>query len=1314
MRNRSLAAGLTVLLATALLPAAASTATASPGSERRVIVMLSPGTDFKPKGKQHRRFDRLINAVALTVPATSINDLRKAPGVIDIFPDMPVKAHTEVSTRLIGATEARDQHSATGEGVRVAVIDTGVDSTHPDLAGRVVGGYDFVNNDADPMDDHGHGTHVAGIIAGKAATDDGVTGVAPAAEIVPYKALNQWGEGYTSDIVASIEAAAENRVDVINMSLGGPGDGSDPIGLAATAAANSGIVVIASAGNSGPGRDTIGSPAAAEGVIAVGASTSNLLLPTAYLNDNGKRHLIQAYRGGHSANPPADEVTAELVRVTDWATAPDVRGKIVLMETRVPPEKRYVSPWDIELAREAENRGAIALLGGYPGFSGGIGPVSVQESGDLLVMDRIVVMGVDSTQYDELAARVAAGPVRVTLTSQDATDQIAPFSSRGPSPTFGLKPEIVAPGVEIRSTVPAKLFAPGQYRMSGTSMAAPHVAGAAALLRQLNPRHSLAEIKSRLVNSSKPLMGTPQSASGSGRLDIMAAIGATLTADPPTLSFGLADLSKPHIGGSRELTLRNSSDRAVKARLDAGSKEVRISRDTVEIPAGGSVKVTVTVKAANPGRDTEISGLLTVNPESGAAIRVPYLLVSRPLVVQTSPDPSDGTSVAYVFSYAPLASAPRVNVKNTTVTARHEYGNWYIAELTAPVGAHTVTASATTTAGQVLTGEGGFEVTPEEARRHIWEPVGPLSVGGDVSLSPSNPQQAVMTQYNKAGPWLTTDSGETWRQLNRLPLQGAIGLGKVVVDANRSERFWYAVNDPMTGQGKVLRTDDRGKTWKTLPVPAGFITTLVADPQTRVLVAVTDDGVIVSTDAGDTWTAYASGVDGGITHASIGGDDLYLGTFRGVWVRRGITSGTPGEATRVYDPGSGYLYAMVANGNVVAALQPRLGVVGSYDGGQTWSTLLPYSGFAFSLMQSGDDLYMYDPLGGSQVSHDNGRNWSALTEPVAAAVFGDYERWADGSITLSSEGAGVYRGTGDTFTRIGVQGGTVGALAFSGDRLLAGTPTGLYTAGLPISSPEWGASGGEGWIGVTISHLAVSPSDPQVVWRIRRTAFGSFTVDRSGDGGLTWTEKGYTDEVPTSLAIHPADPERIAVGFWSLRGAGLYTTVNGGATWKNLYHGEPFEAIAGDPADPQRWWLGSRSGLYRSDDGGSTVTKMADGPVSAVLLDGDRLVIGGSTVRFSTDGGRSWREGDTGGLPIHVSQVIRVGGALYAATSEHSVNGVSKGGRGVLRSVNGGRTWHSVSGGLQNLNATRMAASPDGQWLYVGTVEGGVHRLPLK
>ncbi|MGW5428316.1 hypothetical protein ACWET9_14020 [Streptomyces sp. NPDC004059] len=108
------------------------------------------------------------------------------------------------------------------------------------------------------------------------------------------------------------------------------------------------------------------------------------------------------------------------------------------------------------------------------------------------------------------------------------------------------------------------------------------------------------------------------------------------------------------------------------------------------------------------------------------------------------------------------------------------------------------------------------------------------------------------------------------------------------------------------------------------------------------------------------------------------------------------------------------------------------------------------------------------------------------------------------------------------------------------------------------------------------------------------------------------------------------------------------------------------------------------------------------------------MIVAGYSIRISTDGGQTFRTSDIGGLPTYVRDVLRVGDALCAATARYRPNGVLRGGRGVLRSTDDGRTWSNISTGLQDLDTTSLVASPDGTALYVGTIDGGVHRMMLR
>ncbi len=1376
--------------APAELAAQLDSAQAATAAARAQGTMLAAADARGIEAQVEHEFTGLVHAVALTVQADDVDALRRLPGVAEVVPDERVKATTDVSVPLVGAPEVWEQEApaggpADGTGTIVAVLDSGVDYTHPSLGGgfgeghKVVAGHDFANGDDDPMDDNGHGTHVAGIIAGTGDSAAPVTGVAPGAQLTAYKVMNARGEGWESDIIAGLEAATDPdnpyRADVVNMSLGGPGDGTDPLGLAATAATEAGVVVVASAGNSGPGAHTMGSPALADGVLSVGASASALVLPTARLAAP-REEPIATYRVPFSASAPTTPAVGELVDVgdgdeEDYDRVGDVTGKVVAYRQNLPANVTDVAPWMIEQARLAEERGAIALLAYIDNFGGPVlmgedpGAPSALESaaaepgvvdvplpsnaisGDDFRLDRLVVMSLLESQWDVLKRDLAAGPVSVEISGEDVTDQVLAFSSRGPSPDYSIEPDLVAPGFEIMSAIPTAWWEPGQYRLSGTSMAAPHVAGAAALLRQLRPDDVVGDVNARLTGSSAPVEAGPTIA-GAGRLDVAAAAAADLIASPASVSLGLADLTTTTIGDTGSTTLRNTSGADVTVALTARSAPGSAGTATVTpaqatIPAGGELDVEVAVSADRPEQDADLAGWIVATAGDGTEVRVPYLLAARGLVVQTSPDPSDGASEAFIWTPGPLSEPPTVTVtpprgRPVTVQAEHDHGSWYRAALTGPrVGAYAVDVAATTESGAGLIGSATFEVTAPVGNSNnpaAWQPIGPNSGSGPIATTPADPDVAAVTQYMKAGPWTTDDGGETWRQHNRLPVAGGTGNGNLVVAADDPDVMWYAVNGSTGGfldtvadpayRGRILRTEDGGDTWEQLDVPDVSTIALVSDPQTQVLVAVTAAALLVSHDRGDTWVSHANLAGSELTGAAVSGDDLFVANLDGVWAVRGLLTGDPTGTEQIYKVDEGYVEGIAADDDLLALLVDDV-VIGSHDGGRSWDVNYEIpNGGALDIVLSGELLMVttYRPV--QHVSRDGGTTWTQLPQPVAGAVEDDLVPWA-GGLLWSSPNAGLFTAEDDGSNpqRIGVQAATPYDLEIV-DRgtptLLAGTDYDVYATDLPTrpklqaGGTEWGLSGYEAYIGTRVAQIAVDPQDPRTVWKIRKDALSQFWVYRSTDGGQEWEFLSRTNEVPFDLAVSPADAGRVVIPFWSLGGVGLYVTADGGQTWRKQFHDEMFTTVALDPADPDGLWLGSASGLYRSDDFGRTVRKVADGQVSSVVADGERIVAGGTAIQVSDDGGQTFGAADAGGVPMLVGDLIvspADADTWYAATSQFSANGLIKGGRGVLRSTDGGRTWVNVSNGLQNLNVVSLEISPDGRWLYAGTQLGGVHRI---
>jgi subtilisin len=229
-------------------------------------------------GGRIRHAYRLVPAICAHLPEAAIEALLQRPGVMRIEADGRVRAVDEMSNAWgvehIQSGAAHDR-GVTGAGVKVAVIDTGIDYNHPDLSPNFAGGWDFVNDDNDPMDDHGHGTHVAGTVA--AVYDGvGVVGVAPGVELYALKVLDYTGSGWDSDIIAALQWAVDHGIQVSNNSYGGESS-EEPTALrtAFENAQDAGVLNVAAAGNSGTAEgtgDNVLYPARFDAVIAV-AST---------------------------------------------------------------------------------------------------------------------------------------------------------------------------------------------------------------------------------------------------------------------------------------------------------------------------------------------------------------------------------------------------------------------------------------------------------------------------------------------------------------------------------------------------------------------------------------------------------------------------------------------------------------------------------------------------------------------------------------------------------------------------------------------------------------------------------------------------------------------------------------------------------------------------------------------------------------------------------------------------------------------------------------------------------------------------------
>jgi len=421
-----------------------------------------------------------------------------------------------------------------GSGIVVSIIDTGIDLNHPDLEGQIIGGYDFVDNDDMPEDINGHGTQVAGIIA----ANGNLKGIAPNSKILMYK-VSEDGESVPSNlIIKAIEKSIEDGADIINISLG-INQTNTKIDQAVNKAIKNNIFVVTAAGNFGPELSTIGSPGINPNAITVGATFNNVtssLVATFEIED--KTFNVFPMVGTHALTDP---ITSQIIfgkygKVNDLF-GNNFEGSILLIQRGSDIEGEIVYFSDKE--KNAANVGAKAIIvyNNEPGIFFGELIHEYVDEGYEPTIPALSVSRDDGLIIKEILQSGTKGTLDVFY----HPDFVAYFSSRGPVSPFYIKPDLVAPGAFINTTDTNR-----NYKISsGTSFAAPHVAGTAALILQKNPELTPQEVKSILMTTSEIVYDQfddrfPIEVSGNGRIDASKAINAELIIMPPNLIFDLS------------------------------------------------------------------------------------------------------------------------------------------------------------------------------------------------------------------------------------------------------------------------------------------------------------------------------------------------------------------------------------------------------------------------------------------------------------------------------------------------------------------------------------------------------------------------------------------------------------------------------------------------------------------------------------------------------------------------------------------------------------------------------------------------------
>ena len=428
---------------------------------------------------------------------------------------------------------------ADGEGIKIAVIDTGVNFEHPDLfgigdEGKILGGYDFIENDSTPQDTNGHGTQVAGIIA----ADGEITGIAPKSKILAYR-VSEDGEAVSSElIIKAIKQAIIDGADIINISLGVDVI-HDDIDHTVNEAVDNGIIVVVAAGNSGPDEKTIGSPGANPNAITVGATyndTGSSIVSTLQVDKKQFQVLPMLGTEVIPEKIMAEIQFGEFGREQDLKKI-DAKNKIILVERGGETEDEIVYFSEKERVASINNALAIIVYNNEPGiFYGELIHEYIPEN-YVPTIPALSITLEDGLVLKQMLENKSIGTIDVF----NHPDFVAMFSSRGPVSPFYEKPDLVAPGVFVETTSLSDKYS----ITSGTSYAAPHVSGAIALLLSKNPDLTHQEIKSKLITTSE-LVTDPygnefsMDVGGTGRIDIKKAFNSELIISPPNLRFDLS------------------------------------------------------------------------------------------------------------------------------------------------------------------------------------------------------------------------------------------------------------------------------------------------------------------------------------------------------------------------------------------------------------------------------------------------------------------------------------------------------------------------------------------------------------------------------------------------------------------------------------------------------------------------------------------------------------------------------------------------------------------------------------------------------
>jgi subtilisin family serine protease len=673
------------------------------GQERAIGELAARGLVILPE----QSYVRVLNGFSAALDPRALPVLERDPLVEGVYPvraayPAAVAPESVLQSAAFGPGSGRRPDitlpGADGNGVTVALLDTGVDLDHPYLEGRLLPGVDIVDpggtaaareNPTEPGRPERHGTELAGLLAGSGGPA-GLRGVAPGASILPVR-VGGWQPdaaggvsiyGRTDQVLAGLEASVDpngdgSSLDGARIALVGLVEpfasfADSPLVRGAAGARALGTLVVAPAGNdgpAGPGYGSVGAPAGAPAALSVAAADARGSVPTAHvLLRAGLEVLLSGAQPLGGAVAPTGSVSAPVVAVAGGRST-RVRTDDAIV--RLFDERGYsrvagaaallpAGPTGPEAVRELVAAGVRAVLvdGLVPA-----GSLGVEEQVD------VPILGLSGEVADRLRELLAGGvPVELAVgaASTGANPELAvtaPFSSTGLALAGGTKPELAAAGVGLATSVPGEpdddetaLYG----TISGSSAAAALVAGAAALLAQARPDLDAAGLHGALVAGARRRLG--RAGTPIGTVDPQSSSAVELVATPPSVS--VAPLGPGRSSGTGTVTLMNVSRRPLSFRIVPAAAPpgvvVRLSRGSLSLAPGASKAIQVTVRASGlPTPPAALSGTLRAVVRRGGTLRIPWAapvpVAKRPVIGDVAlsattfaPDDDDPVVLSFV------------------------------------------------------------------------------------------------------------------------------------------------------------------------------------------------------------------------------------------------------------------------------------------------------------------------------------------------------------------------------------------------------------------------------------------------------------------------------------------------------------------------------------------------------------------------------------------------------------------------------------------------------------------------------------------